>query len=87
MEITKEEEDKIINFGAFGYKIPKMARLLELDEQIVKKEFDNKKSVFFALYQKGQDMADYVIDLKLFEMARSGDMKALETLEFRKRKN
>ncbi len=34
-------------------------------------------------------MSDYVIDLKLFEMAKSGDIKALEKLDLRKyaRKN
>jgi len=37
------------------------------------------------LLQKGRDMADYVIDLKLFEMAKSGDIKALEKLDYRKR--
>jgi hypothetical protein len=30
-------------------------------------------------------MADYVIDLKLFDMAKSGDIKALDKLDFRKR--
>lgn len=85
--LSKEEEEKIINFGAFGYKAPKIARLLGLDEKEVKKQLEDKSSQMFLLYQKGQDMAEYVIDLKLFEMAKSGDMKALETLEHRKRKN
>jgi len=29
-------------------------------------------------------MADYVIDLKLFEMAKTGDIKALDKLDNRK---
>jgi hypothetical protein len=34
--------------------------------------------------EKGKDLAEYVIDLKLFEMAKSGDIKALEKFETRK---
>jgi len=41
-------------------------------------------SEFSQLLQKGRDMSDYVIDLRLFEMAKTGDIKALDKLEQRK---
>ena len=35
-------------------------------------------------YQKGVDKSDYLIDLKLFEMAKGGDLKALREYQMRK---
>ena len=42
-------------------------------------------SVFYKTYMKGSDMANYLIDLKLFEMAQSGDIKAIDKLSERKK--
>jgi hypothetical protein len=85
MKIEKENEEQIVNFGVFEYDSKKIASILGVDEKQVQKEIENKKSLFSQLLQKGRDMADYVIDLKLFEMAKSGDIKALEKLDLRKR--
>ena len=84
MKITKEQEDQIINFGAFEYSNHKMANILEVDNSIVSKEMNNKNSGFYQLYQKGKDRSDYVLDLKLFEMGQRGDIKAIEKFEQRK---
>lgn len=84
MEIDKELKEKIINCGVFGYDEKKMANILDIDAAEIKKMLSNKKSEFYLLYEKGKDRADYVIDLKLFEMAKAGDLKALEKLEYRK---
>lgn len=85
MKITKEQEEQVINFGAFGYSENKIANILGVDVDEVIKEKKDKKSELSKLLQKGKDMSDYVIDLKLFEMAKSGDIKALDKLELRKR--
>lgn len=89
MKIEEEHREKIINFGAFDYDFIKMANILNLDYLEVENEMKNEDSEFHKLFQKGKDMSDYVIDLKLFEMAKSGDIKALEKLDLRKyaRKN
>ena len=87
MEIKKEQEELIINLGALGYSKGKISSILGIDISHIEKEFSNKESKMSKLFQKGKDMADYVIDLKLFEMAKQGDMKALEKLELRKRLN
>ena len=85
MKIEKEQEEQIVNFGVFEYDAKKIASILGIDIKEVQKEIDNKTSLVSRLLQKGRDMADYVIDLKLFEMAKSGDIKALEKLDYRKR--
>jgi len=85
MKIEKEQEEQIVNFGVFEYDADKIASILGVDVKEVQQEIENKNSLLSRLLQKGLDMADYVIDLKLFEMAKSGDIKALEKLDYRKR--
>ena len=85
MKISKNHEEMIINFGALGYSGNKIANILGLNPNDVILEAKNPNSELSKLLRKGRDMADYVIDLKLFEMAKSGDIKALEKLELRKR--
>lgn len=84
IEILKEDEEKVINCGAFNYSAGKIASLLGLEKEEVADELRNEESLLFKLYQRGKDMADYAIDLKLFELSRAGDLKALE--QFNKRK-
>lgn len=84
MRIDKKQEEQIVNFGVFGYSQRKIASILGVTESEVSKELGNQESEMSQLFMKGRDMADYVIDLKLFEMAKAGDMNALEKLEERK---
>lgn len=84
--ITEQEKQKIINFGAFGYTSDKMASILMWDKKEVDAFLSDANSEFFRLYRHGDEMCDYVLDLKLFEMAQSGDLKALQKFEFRKTK-
>ena len=85
MNINKDNEEMIVNFGALEYDAEKIASILGIDKKQVEEEFKNSESDLSRLFQKGKDMADYVIDLKLFEMAKSGDIKALDKLDSRKR--
>ena len=85
MEIKKEQEEQVINFGVFDYDAKKIASILGFDKTEVSEELKNKESKLSLLLGKGKDMADYVIDLKLFEMAKTGDIKALEKLDRRKK--
>lgn len=71
MIIAKEAEEQIVNFGVFEYDTLKMSNILDVSEHEIIKEMKNTSSDFYKLYQKGIDMADYVIDLKLFDMAKS----------------
>lgn len=47
-------------------------------------DFDNENSPVQVAYRKGVDKADYAIDMKLFDMAKGGDLKALQKYEVRK---
>lgn len=85
--IDEKTAELIVNFGAFRYGVEKMANILDVDKGIIDKEFKNKNSEFHRLYQKGVDVSDYKIDLKLFELTKAGDLKALEKFEIRRKKN
>lgn len=84
MKIKKEQEEMVVNFGAFDYDAEKIASILEIDKQIIEAELKKKDSDLNRLMQKGRYLAEYVIDLKLFEMAKTGDVKALDKFEERK---
>jgi hypothetical protein len=86
MKLSQEEQDQIIDFGALGYDPHRIAVLLSISEKNLIEEFDNENSDINKLYKKGVYLAEYKIDLKLFEMATKGDIKALEKYEKRKSK-
>jgi len=71
-------DEMIINFGALGYDE-------KLAEKIIGEPIKKIKN-YKKLYERGQALAQYAIDLKLFEMAKSGDIKAMDKLEFRKKR-
>jgi hypothetical protein len=77
---------KIKSLGALGYPIEKVLNCVDVEnENQFRKDFDDTKSEIFKAYQKGKDMADYEIDMALFTQARSGDIKAIEKFEIRKK--
>jgi len=76
--INEEESLKIINLGALGYDIESCSIVLGFNVlDVNKKEFDK-------LYNAGRVKSDFVIDMKLFELAQSGDVRALQELDKRK---
>ncbi len=82
--IKKEEKDKIHDFGAFNYSIEKMANILDWNPDDIRKLMQDKSSRFYQYYKAGKDKSDYVIDKKLFELALTGDLRALEEFETRR---
>lgn len=85
--ITEKEKDIIINSGAFNYEPLKIANILGWSAEEVTAFQKDIKSDFYKFYLQGKDKADYVIDLKLFELAQAGDLKAISVFEKRKRSN
>jgi len=81
--ITEEQKEQIINFGAFDYRSEKISHILMWELKEVEKLIRDKKSEFYKLYMKGLHTRDYVLDEKLFDMSRSGDLKALEEFTHR----
>lgn len=83
--ITEKEIEQIINLGALGYTPNLCSEILGWEQKEIEYLLKNKESVFYKNFQKGEIRAQYVIDLKLFELAQQGDIKALDKLELRKK--
>jgi hypothetical protein len=85
MEYTEEFLKKMIQVGTLGYPLSKVANVLEVDDfEVFKKDFYDQNHTINLNYNKGLDKADLIIDSKLFELAKNGDLKALEKYERRK---
>jgi hypothetical protein len=82
--IEEKHREVIVNCGAFNYPLAKISSITEIDISILREWKADSNSEFNRLIQKGVDMSDYYIDLKLFEMAKNGDVKALQTYNQRK---
>lgn len=88
MEYNEDFLKKMVQVGTLGYPLSKIINVLDIDDiKQFTKDFDNPKSQVAISYQKGVDKADFVLDSKLFDMAKGGDLKALEKYEVRKRNN
>jgi hypothetical protein len=86
MKLSEEDKEKLIDFGALGYDNERISILLDIPEQKIIEEFNNSESDISKSYKKGIYISEYKIDMKLFEMATKGDIKALEKYEKRKDK-
>lgn len=84
---TEEQIKMIKNMGALSYPPEKIASIMGLNEEEIKRAFFDKSTDFYRHYQNGANMSNYLIDLKLMENAHAGDIKAIEKLEERKRKS
>ena len=88
MEYNEDFLKKMVQVGTLGYPLSKIINVLDIDDvKQFTKDFDNPKSEVAISYQKGVDKADFVLDSKLFDMAKGGDLKALDKYEARKRNN
>ena len=83
--LTKEEIEKIINCGALGYDHLRVSVITGIDSAEIKKQLKAKSGEIFKAYQRGEWINDYLIDVKLIEMAQGGDIKAVTELDSRKR--
>lgn len=79
-----EIPEMIANFGALGYDAKKMSSILGIPKIEIITELKNKDSEFSKLFQKGVDMSEYAIDVKIFELAKQGDLAAITLFEKRK---
>jgi len=78
MKIKEENIEIIVNMGALRYPADKIASILGENVHEIENEIANKNSEISLLLKKGRDMSDYAIDLKLFELAKSGDINAMD---------
>jgi hypothetical protein len=88
MAYNEEFLKKMVQCGTLGYPLSKIMNIFDVEnERQFAKDFNDINSLIYKYYQKGMDLADFLIDGKLYEMAKDGDLKALEQYEMRKRMN
>lgn len=82
---NKELTDLVVSFGIVRYPLDKILNIIpdDVDRDEFITQFNDPNHPIAKAYQKGIDRSDYDIDIRLFEMAKSGDMKALEKYEER----
>jgi hypothetical protein len=79
--MNDEQIMKLINFGALNYKIETIVVLLDIENQLqFSREFNDPNSIIHKSYKKGKLKAEYLIDLKVLQMAQGGDLKAIELM-------
>ena len=87
MTYTEEQLKKMIHMGILGYPVEKCINILDIeskDESQFISDFNSPQSELAKAYQKGKDKGEYQIDMKLYQKATEGDMKALQKYEERK---
>jgi hypothetical protein len=88
MEYTEEFLMKVIQVGTLGYPFSKIVNVLDVeDEGQFERDFYDENHVVCKNYKKGLDKADFIIDNKLFDMAKKGDLDALKEYQARKKKS
>lgn len=79
---------QITSVGMLNYPISKILNIFDEELEDVQQftlDFYNKNSEIYKAYMKGKDKSDYLIDTKLFELAKEGDLSALTKFEKRKK--
>lgn len=80
--------EKMVDLGSLGYPPEKCANVLRLtgaDRIDFLKNFMDKTHELSIHYKMGEDAADFEIDSKILQLAKTGDMKAIEKYEQRKK--
>ena len=85
-DVIKENIETVYNLGGLRYSVEKCAIVLNIPFEDLKKEYDNKDSLFYKSYNRGIIMAQYAIDLAVFNAAKNGDAKSIAIFKQRKRK-
>jgi len=83
---SEETLSKIIDLGSLGYPARKCINILGLEGEAAEqflKDFSDPKSEVFSAYNIGKDKADFEIDAKLLQLAKAGDLKAIQMLDDR----
>ena len=76
----------MVSLGSLGYSFSQSVNILDVSDSDLegfKSEWSNPNSEVAKCYLKGIDQRDYAIDLKLYQKAVGGDLKALEAFERR----
>jgi len=80
--LTEGQKEVIRDFGALGYSVKKMQTILNhSDPDFVHCQMSDQNSEFYKNYHLGKETYEFDINVKLLEMARSGDLLAMKRLD------
>jgi hypothetical protein len=76
---------KITSMGTLGYPLEKIINVLDISDgdgfRII---FDDPTTHVAKAYRKGQDKAEFLVDIKLMELIKGGDLDAMKLFEERR---
>lgn len=78
LKLSEEELQVIHDLAAVNYSPEKIAIYLDLDKAAVLAEFYNKLSDFRTAYDRGMLEAEFLINQKQGELAKSGNITAAQ---------
>ena len=78
MTLTDEQTKQIRQAGALHYSDKRLAVLLQMPVEQVVKQLADTESAMAKAYNEGMIQAAYVIESKVFEKARAGEIAAIE---------
>lgn len=83
MEYSQEILSKVVDLGKLQYPAEKIISILNIPEKeknIFIDDFNNPSHEIYKSYQMGIDIRDFEIDSKLYQLAKTGDLKAMKQL-------
>jgi hypothetical protein len=87
MKFTDEQLTEAETFGALSYAPNDICTIWQLNEAEFHKVWNNQDSEFMKRYKRGAIVAQYSIDVMLFNNAQNGDFKALQEYKNRVAQN
>jgi hypothetical protein len=85
--LTDDQKEMLHNMGGLSYPLESIVSVLApSDPSQFRKDFYDPNSEVAMIYKRGADHGQYILDTKLFALAKDGDLKAMKELEIRKRK-
>lgn len=89
MTVFKEDVlNKVIDLGKLNYPAKKCISVLGLEGDSAidfETQFFDTQSEVAKKYQIGIDLADFELDSKIFQLAKSGDLKAIKEYDERRK--
>ena len=78
LSLTEEQYQAIANLAATNYSIKDIATYLGINPSLLRREFENPESLVRFHYDKGILEAQFGIDNKLLENAKTGNITATQ---------
>lgn len=76
--LSDEQLEDVENLAAVNYSPEKIALYLDLDKKAFLQHYYNHLSEVRMAYDKGQLQAEYLVNLKQLELAKSGNITAAQ---------